>query len=270
MTKPILQYILSVGMLAKGAIYVAVGAIALRVAAGFGGEAESTDGALDAIGRQPFGNVALALLFLGLLHFAAWKLAQAILDPEELGEKRYGGWLRAWFGVVGLAHLYFAYATIRRVLSGWGLGQESSDEQVESWTSVVLGWPGGPLLVGAAGLAAFCVCAGQIVFAYRAKFADSFCEEDTGARARHIMIWLGRAGMGARAIVSAIIGVFFLQAMRTEDPSDAGGVSDALQSLLKQPFGPWLLGAAALGLLAFGFFFWGLSRYQAVDKESKA
>src|SRR5690606_19382826 len=150
------------------------------------------------------------------------------------------------------------------------LGEESSDEKVESWTSIVLGWPGGQWLVGAAGLAAFSVCVAQLVYAYRAPFARSFCEEDTGERARRVMIGLGRAGMGARSIVAAIIGVFFVQAMLTEDPSDAGGVSEALQTLLDQPFGPWLLAAAALGLLAFGFFFLGLSRYQAVDKESKA
>lgn len=36
------------------------------------------------------------------------------------------------------------------------------------------------------------------------------------------------------------------------DPNTAGGLDTALHALASQPFGPWLLSAVALGLIAFG------------------
>jgi hypothetical protein len=38
----------------------------------------------------------------------------------------------------------------------------------------------------------------------------------------------------------------------------------ALVELLKQPFGPWLLGVVALGLLAYGVYSFAEARYRQV------
>lgn len=266
----VLRYILAFGSIAKGVIYVALGAIALNVAVRGSGEPESVEGTLLEIGAKPFGNAALIALFLGLLHYAVWRLTQALLDPERLSTEPYGRWMRIWSGLIGAIHLAVAYQVMTEILWGWGLSENGgSGEEVQSWTSVVLSWPAGRWLVGAAGVTAFVICVGQLIFAYRAIFANAFDMRRTGKRARRIMIWLGRIGFGARAVVAAVIGLFFFAATLTEDPTEAGGVAEALQTLLKQPLGPWFLGAVALGLIAFGLFFWGLSRYQAVDQESK-
>ncbi|HYO47532.1 MAG TPA: DUF1206 domain-containing protein, partial [Gemmatimonadota bacterium] len=45
-----LQFIIRFGFLAKGAVYLAVGLLALQVAVGFGGETGDTKGALEEIG----------------------------------------------------------------------------------------------------------------------------------------------------------------------------------------------------------------------------
>jgi Domain of Unknown Function (DUF1206) len=38
----------------------------------------------------------------------------------------------------------------------------------------------------------------------------------------------------------------------------------ALQTLLREPFGPWLLGAAALGLVAYGLLMLAVARYERI------
>jgi hypothetical protein len=66
--------------------------------------------------------------------------------------------------------------------------------------------------------------------------------------------WVGRIGMAARGVVFVMLGFFVLQAALHVDPKQAKGLDGALATLAAQPFGPWLLGAVALGLVAFGAY----------------
>ena len=48
----------------------------------------------------------------------------------------------------------------------------------------------------------------------------------------------------------------------TAPTENAGGMAKALATLMERPFGPWLLGATATGLIAHGVFTWALMRYR--------
>ena len=114
-----LKFIIRFGFLAKGAVYLAVGLLALQVAVGFGGETGDTKGALEEIGRRPFGATLLVILAVGLLHYSAWKFVEAFKDPENVGKG-----LRVLYGASGFLHIYLAYMAARIVLSGFGVGGE--------------------------------------------------------------------------------------------------------------------------------------------------
>src|SRR4029434_8447912 len=111
-----LKFIIRFGFLAKGAVYLAVGLLALQVAVGFGCETGDTKGALEEIGRRPFGGTLLVILAVGLLHYSAWKLCEASQDPENVGKGR-----RMLYGASGFLHIYLAYMAARTVLSGLGV-----------------------------------------------------------------------------------------------------------------------------------------------------
>jgi hypothetical protein len=81
-----LKFIVRFGFLAKGAVYLAVGLLALQVAVGFGGETNDPKGALEEIGRHPFGATLLLVLAVSLLHYSAWKFVEAFKDPEHVGK----------------------------------------------------------------------------------------------------------------------------------------------------------------------------------------
>ena len=81
-----LKFIIRFGFLAKGAVYLAVGLLALQVAVGFGGKTGDTKGALEEIGRRPFGGTLLVILAVGLLHYSVWKFVEAFKDPENVGK----------------------------------------------------------------------------------------------------------------------------------------------------------------------------------------
>jgi hypothetical protein len=63
---------------------------------------------------------------------------------------------------------------------------------------------------------------------------------------------LGAVGSWARALVLVLVGVFVIAAAVTFDPDKARGLDASLRTVAEQPYGPWLLGAVALGLVCYG------------------
>jgi hypothetical protein len=72
---------------------------------------------------------------------------------------------------------------------------------------------------------------------------------------------LGRLGYGARGVVFLLIGAFMLLAAWRGSPDEARGLGGSLATLAAQPYGPWLLGLVALGLLAYAVFLLIQARY---------
>ncbi len=70
--------------------------------------------------------------------------------------------------------------------------------------------------------------------------------------------------LAARGVVFGIVGGFLLLAALRTSPGEARGVGGALKALQQQPFGPWLLGVVALGLIAYGIFELVKARYRRI------
>jgi len=73
---------------------------------------------------------------------------------------------------------------------------------------------------------------------------------------------LGQAGYLARGVVVALVGGLVIKAALDHDPQKASGVDVALKSLAEAPFGKFLLGLAALGLICFGAYSFAEARYR--------
>jgi hypothetical protein len=71
---------------------------------------------------------------------------------------------------------------------------------------------------------------------------------------RSVVELLGVVGTVARGIVFALAGVFVISAAVNYDPKKAGGLDRALRELADTSAGPWLLVAAAVGLIIFGVY----------------
>jgi hypothetical protein len=63
---------------------------------------------------------------------------------------------------------------------------------------------------------------------------------------------LGQVGYVAKGVALGVVGGLLSYATLTFDPQKAQGLDGALQTILAQPFGRFLLTAVALGFLAFG------------------
>lgn len=248
------------GLVAKGALYAVVGILALEVAFGVGGESPDRGGALRTIAEQPFGKWLLILLAAGLAGYAAWRLAQAILDRDAEGErptglaKRAGNLAKAgWYGVLcGL--------TVSTLL-GSGSGGGGNERQT---TAGVFDRPGGRYVVYAAGLAFVVAAAFNAWRALTCKFNDKLETGSMGDAEATAATAVGILGHLARTAVFGLIGLFLLRAAWEFDPRRARGLDGALLELSQQPYGTFLLGAVAAGLLAYAAYCLVQARYRRI------
>jgi hypothetical protein len=61
-----------------------------------------------------------------------------------------------------------------------------------------------------------------------------------------------------------MVAVLFYRAAVNYDPEQAGGLAKALNALREQPFGIWILGLTAGGLIMYGFYLLVLAYYHKV------
>ncbi len=245
------------GYAAKGAVYAVVGALTAQLAFGAGGSATGTRGAVREIGSGSFGQIALGLTALGLACYAVWRLLLAALDPRNKGSDAKGLVQRIGFAVSGLVNLGLALFAAQ-ILVGSGGGGSSKREL----TAQLMSQPFGLWLVGIAG--GIVVGVGLYHF-YRAKnatFMKHYKAEAMDYRTRKWARRIGQWGLTARGIVFIIIGIFLIQAAAQADPSETRGLGGALEVLAQQPYGPWLLGFVALGLVAYAVYCFSYTWYR--------
>ena len=242
------------GLVAKGLSYGLVGILALRLALGDGGgKATSRQGALQQVAQHSFGKIVLFLLAFGFAAYALWRFVQAYAERPDAGDTAAKVWAkRAGYVGRGLVYVGLTYTTASIVL-GAGGGQSQTAKARHS-TAVVLSWPGGRLLVMAAGFALVAVALWNLYRGLARKFEDKWRVARLSPAVRR---WGGRAGVighVARFVVFALIGVFAIKAAVDYKPKDAIGLDGALQKLANASYGPWLLGLTAAGLFAYGVY----------------
>lgn len=255
-----LQWAVRAGFVARGITYGVMGGLALAIALGAGtsGAAPNQQGALALIARTPVGRAALVVLSAGLLAYALWKFAQGIFGRGPEGGGGVSLIDRLGNLAAGVSYLAFFILAVRVLAGSSGNAQ---GEQKHA-TAGVLGWPGGQLLVGAAGGILIVVSLYQIYDAVRGKFADQIKTHEMGPNERRTFMLLGRVGIAARAIVFALVGYFLVRTAIDFDPNDAVGVDGALARLHHQPLGPWVLGIVAAGLVVFAAYSFLEGRYR--------
>jgi hypothetical protein len=249
-----------VGLVAKGVLYAVVGILAVKVALGGREESPDRQGALDAIAQQPFGRGLLVLLALGLVGYALWRLAQGLLDRDNEGEgpkgltKRGSAIARAgWYGLL-------AALTFGRVLER-SSGGSSNEQQT---TAGVFDLPLGRYLVYAAGLAFLGAAAFNGYRAVTCKFKKKLKTGEMNDAEEAAATGVGILGHLARMVVFALVGVFLLRAAWEFDPKKARGLDGALLELSQQAYGGLLLGAVAVGLLAYALYCFVQARYRRI------
>jgi hypothetical protein len=241
------------GLVAKGLSFALVGALAIKLALGDGGQATSRQGALQSLAHHSFGKIVLVLLACGFAAYALWRFIQAYAERADDGDGEAKIWgKRAGYAGRGLIYAGLTYSTVR-IVTGSGGGQ-SQDSKAHKSTAMVLSWPAGRWLVGIAGLCLIAVACWNLYRGLARKFEDKW---RVGSLSPFWRTWGGRAGVlghVARFVVFGLIGIFVVKAAIDYKPKDAIGLDGALQKLSHASYGPFLLGLTAVGLVAYGVY----------------
>jgi hypothetical protein len=225
-----------IGLVAKGVSFALVGVLAVLVALGVGGAATDREGALRLLSKEWYGVIILVALGFGFGAYAAWRLAQGLF-------------------YAGLSLLAFSFIA--------GPRGESRDEPEQ--TARVFDLPLGRWLVLAFGLG---LIGFGLVNGYRSITGKFRKHLKTGQIEREdmgpVVNVAGFLGHAARLVLFVMVGFFLVRAAWQYDPKEAIGLDEALAKLAHQPYGPLWLGAAAVGLFAYGVFCVLQARYREI------
>lgn len=256
------------GYAARGLVYLMVGVLAFMAAFGLagGGQTTGAKGAIQAFLGLPGGPWLVGAVAVGLFGFALWRLIAAAMDADRHGSGAKGIALRVGMAVSGVLHgvlgLYAA-SLIWAIPSAGGGGDGGDGQGSGGYTAQLMAEPWGRWVIAGFGVIAIGVAAAQVIKAvkktYRRNLHGSVLSKG----------WLdpvARFGLTAKAVTLALVGVFLLGAVFAFAPGNAqrAGLPQALQWVQGQPWGQWLLGLVALGLVCFGLYGLIQARYRII------
>ena len=205
----------------------------------------------------------LSIVAIGLLGYALWRLVEAVADPDHKGSDAKGLLQRCSYAVNGLVYAGLALSAVQIVL---GFGGSSSNAS-RDWTARLLAQPFGQWLVGTIGALVIGLGIYQFYEAYKAKFRQKLKLNEMSEAEQTWTVRIGRLGLGARGVVFGVIGFFLIQSAQQSDPNQVRGLAGALESLAQQPYGAWVLGIVAIGLIAYGIYYIVQARYRQIGTD---
>jgi hypothetical protein len=245
------------GYAARGVVYVLVGGFAL-VAAKDHTRAPDSSTALGELLDEPFGEVMLATIALGLFAYAAWRAVCAILDLENKGCELQGVAARAAQFISAILHVSLALSAAALI---WRAGDASGDK-TETLTARILSEPFGRWMVALVGVVALVMGVQHFIKAQQEKYLENLRYTPLAAKLSNVI----KCGIAAHGIVVLIIGAFFIWAAWTSDASRAGGLGDALNALRTLGIGQAGLVVVAAGLLGFSAYCFVEAIYRVVPR----
>ncbi|OJU10700.1 MAG: hypothetical protein BGN86_00905 [Caulobacterales bacterium 68-7] len=247
----LLELVSRIGFLARGVVYVSVGALALLAAFDLTPHAGGAVSAMASWGRWPAGVALIWLTATGLVGFATWRFLQAVFDADGHGHALRGLVVRAGQAVSGAAHAILAWSLFGLLDGLEDLNEAGDQDAAQSVAAAVLAWPHGDMLLIGSGGAILVFAVGSVCQGLFQAFAKRLGCSPVACR---WAVSLARLGYVGRGLALAPMGVFLAEAGFDARAASARDFAGALQVVEDQPFGTLVLGLAAVGLIAFGLF----------------
>ena len=248
------------GWVAKGIVYGLVGVLAVPIAiqglrddrAADGDMEASQLGAVAEIAETSLGAIALWVVAAGLALYVLWRLLSIVLPAENTSST----WLtRAGYAVSAVMYSLLAWSAMSFATDEQAArGAETEDAKVERFTRELMDTSAGRWLVGAIGVCVLGVGIYFVVKGVRANFHDELEPRGVGPISLESVVVFGRVGWVGRGVVMVLVGWFVTRAAVRFRPSDAHGLDGSLREVTELAIGPFIVGFAALALVAYGLF----------------
>jgi hypothetical protein len=254
-----LKWVMRMGYGARGVIYVLIGGLAL-LAAFKSTDAQGTKDALATLRAQPMGVAALWIIGLGLLAYMVWRVIAGAADVEDHGTDAKGLVARVGQFTTGIIHGGIGISVLALAMGGGSGGGDSAKD----WTQKLMAMPMGRYIVAAVALV---LLGAGIYYAYKGwsnKYKEHLANADLTRKLDPVLT----GGLIVYGILLAIVAFSLGLAALQSDPSEAGGLGQALHQIRTMPFGRFLLGGAGLGLLGFAVYNFVEAGFRVVPRIS--
>jgi Domain of Unknown Function (DUF1206) len=248
-----------IGMVAYGIVHLTIAWLGIQLALGNNSGSASRNGALTQLAQQPFGEVVVWVVAIGMFLLVIWKLLEAFIDFSlEDGAKKAlkpasNVFKAIVYGTLGVSAV--------RVATG-----SKSKSNTSDYTAKLMDQPFGRWLVGLIGVA---IIGYGVYLAYRGwseKFLKHLDAQGRSGEAGKAYKTFGKVGYIAKGIAIGVIGLLFVYAAIDHSAKKSGGLDQALHKVLHQPFGPVLLIAISLGIGCYGLFCFARARHLSAQR----
>ena len=236
-------------------VFLVIGWLALQIALGHSSQEANQRGALATVAQHSFGQALLWVLGFGFAAYAVWRLSEAAFGTAAEGRKAGP---RVQSLVRGIVYATFTVTTFSFIA---GTSKQTQSAQQETITAKFMKHDYGRWLVGLVGAIVVVIGLGMVIEGLRRKFEKQLRMNELRGATRTIVVRLGMVGTTARGIVFAVAGALVVEAAVNYDATKSTGLDGALRTLANRAYGPWLLGALAPGLLAFGVYGLAAARF---------
>lgn len=250
-----IDHLARAGLVAFGIVHVVLGWLALQLALGDSAGSASSNGAVRELAQQPFGTVLVWAVAGGMLLLALWQAIEAAVGHLHHKDSRR---LRKRLSSAGKT-LVYGYVGVSAAMIAAGAG--SSGGGSDSMTARLMALPGGQVLVALVGAVIIGIGIYLVHKGWSEKFTEDLTGEGRSGDTGTAYVWLGKAGYVAKGVALGSVGTLFGYAAVTHDAKKSGGLDQALQEVLQQPFGPVLLVGIAAGIACFGVFCFAHARH---------
>lgn len=247
-----------VGYTTKGILYSLIGTFAVATVFGEANGAGGPKAIIKWIGTNPFGQILLGLMGVGLLFYSLYRIYTGINPPDE-GKKKFEKLRHVAWVVSGISYGVLAFFTFRLLFMGGSGGGSGTKQSAISW---LLQQSWGPVVVGIIGGVIAATGFFQFYKALKDKHMEPLKDGKLDRKKKETFKQTGRVGLTSRAVIFGIIAYFLFRAAWMDDPSQFKGVGESLSYLRGEAYGPYLLAIVGAGLLAYGLFMFVRARYE--------
>jgi hypothetical protein len=251
------------GLVSKGIVYCLIGSLAFMAAFEIHGQREENadkQGVARFIEQTTGGDFLLAIIALGLICYSTWRLAEAVRKKKDPGQNSIGKRIRYAFS--GLVYLSFAISAIKLLA---GANKSSGGNSTKHIVSTLLSKPFGQWMVGIFAVIIASVGIYQAYYAIAGKYKKHVSKLNRRSKSSQFLLRAGKIGYVSRAFVWLTIAYLVFKSALHAKSQEAGNTGDAFQFLKSSPFGSYLLGLLALGLICYGVFNFIRAAYEKFD-----
>jgi hypothetical protein len=248
------------GLVARGCFYLLLGGLSARLALSGGGQQADPNGAVGTVIEQPFGMVLVAGAAAALFCFAITRLVVAVNSAMNTDD--------GWWPTLRAAAEAIAYGALGTFTTSFLLGNHGggSEQSHRSLTARVMHAPAGRFAIAAVGAGIVVFYGYQLWEALTQGFEAGLDERRMPRQLRKVAAITGTAGIAARALAFAPIGVFLIVAAATYDAQNAKGLDALLRDATSHWWGLALLAMVTLGFVAFAAYSFLEAAYRKVDQ----